>query len=109
MFVASGVGELAGVALGAAVALSVGAWVETRASVDAGSGVTGLGADVAAPLLAGAGSFTVTSAPPGVGVWLPQASRASRITRPVHRGNFNIQRTFPSVSFARRDCAIRTP
>ena len=37
MFIASGVGELAGVALGAAVGLSVGVSVETGASVDAGA------------------------------------------------------------------------
>ena len=75
--VGSGIGGLSGVALGAAVGLSVGAWVETRASVDAGSGVTGLGADVAAP----AGAGMVATSPPGVGVCSPQASRAARITR----------------------------
>ena len=67
MFVASGVGELAGVALGAAVGLSVGVLVETGASVDAGAAV-GVGAEVGG---------TVS----GAGVGSEQAIMAARISR----------------------------
>lgn len=38
-----------------------------------------------------AGSGTVASAFPGIGVCPPQASKAARIASLVRRGNFNIQ------------------
>ena len=68
MFVASGVGELAGVALGAAVGLSVGAWVETGASVDAGAATLD-------DTWVGVGTSS------GAGVVSEQAVKAARISR----------------------------
>ena len=75
--VASGAWVLAGngvvAALGTVVSVGVACWV----SVASGVGVTGLGADVAPSTEA----WTVATAPPGVGVSSPQASRDARITR----------------------------
>ena len=51
--------------------------------------VVGLGADVAAPV----GPGTVATAAPGAGVCSPQASRAAKINRTIHRGNFIIRET----------------
>ena len=102
--VASGVRELAGnavvAALGRWVAVGTGSWV----SDGSGAGVTGLGADVAAP----AGADTVATASPGVGVWSPQASRAARITRAIHRGMFSIMGPFPSL-FRNSEFGIPSP
>ena len=61
-------------------------------SVGSGAGVTGLGADVAASVVAG----TVATAPLGAGVCSPQASSVARIIRAVHKGIFRIQ-SFLSV------------
>ena len=75
--VASGVCELAGNGVVTALGTVVSVGVACGVSVCTGAGVTGLGADVAAP----AGAGTVATTPPGVGVCSPQASRAARITR----------------------------
>ena len=90
--VVSGVGELVGFALGAAVGLS--AYDSVGAGVSVGSGA---GAEVAAPAAAGAGVVS------------PQASRAARITGNIHRGNFSIRSFLPIPSggtgkFRTREC-----
>ena len=70
-------------ALGTVVSVGVACGV----SVGSAAGVTGLGNDVEPSAVAG------TVAPPGVGVVSPQASRAARITRAIHRGKFSIRET----------------
>ena len=89
--VASGAGVLAGNGVVAAPGPEVS--VETVCGVSVGSaeGVAGLCNDAGPSAVAG----TVATAPPGVGVVSPQASRAARITKATQRGNFSIVRPFP--------------
>ena len=99
--VASGAGMLAG--NGVVVAPGPGVSEGSAASV------TGLGNDVGPSVVAG----TVAAAPPCVGVCSPQASRAARITRNIHSGNFSIVRPFPSLfqnsEFLMVECTRRVP
>ena len=83
---ASGAGELAGNGVVAAPGRCVAVGTARGVSAGSGAGVAGLGADVAPSVVAG----TVATAAPGA-VCFPQASRAVRITRAIHRGNFNIR------------------
>ena len=85
-------------------ALRPGVAVETGSGVSTGSGagVTGLGADVAAR----AGAGTVATASPAVGVCSPQASRAAKINRTIHRGQLQHPR---SPFFPPRPAGPRNP
>ena len=87
--VTSGAGVLAG--NGVVAAPGPGVAVETACGVSDGSGagITGLGADVAAS----AGAGTVATAAPGAGVCSPQASRAAKINRTIHRGQLQHPRS----------------
>ena len=89
--VASGAGLLAGNGVVAALGTVVSIGVACGVAVGSAAGVTGLGNDVEPSAVAG----TVASAPPCVGVVSPQASRAARITRAIHRGELSIVRPFP--------------
>ena len=89
--VPSGAGVLADKGVVAALGTVVSVGVAYGVSVGSAAGVTGLGNDVGPSAVAG----TVATAPPCVGVCSPQASRAARITRAVHKGNFSIVRPLP--------------
>ena len=84
---ASGAWGLAGNGVVAAPGPGVAVGTACGVFVGSASCVVGLGADVAVSAEAG----TVATAPPGAGVCSPQASRAARITKAVHRDNFNIR------------------
>ena len=75
-----GVGELAGNGVVAALGSGVAVRISCGVTVGSDAGVVGLRSDAAVSVGAG----TVASAPPGVGVCSPQASRAARITRIAH-------------------------
>ena len=85
--VVSGTRVLAGNAVAAALGLCVAVEMDPGVSVVSGTEVTWMGTGVTAS----PGVGTVATAPPGAGVCSSQASRAARITKAVHRGNFNIR------------------
>ena len=101
--VASGAGVLAGNGVVAAPGPGVSVGTVCGVSVDSVAGATGLGNDVGPSEVAG----TVATAPPGIGFWSPQASRAARITRRVHGSSFSIK--VLSFRLVGRDREFRMP
>ena len=90
---ASGLWESVGNGVVAALGPGVAAGTACGVSVGSAPCVGGLEDGAAASVVAG----TVAAAPPGVGVCAPQASRAARITRVVHRDILKIQKPFLPV------------